>query len=330
MKTYDVYPIRLNAAGVEVLVYETEQAAGEAAADRVAGDAILAATEGKDLCFWLMAAPSGFAFYRAFVDRVRKDSQLADVVRTATFFQFDDYPVGRDDPAFGVTFRALLEEHVRRPLADSLGAAPRFEFLEIGSEDDETIAAEYTQKLRSRLEDPRTSVIEVKGIGMDGHWGFHDGSVPLDSRPEMIRVELGSQNLHQQMLDWPQYFETAEDVPSFAFTANVPMFLMADSVVDIVPQASKQFSVLATYGTDDVINSIPSSAIKKHHNASAFLTRTAADVLLSFAERRSAGDTRLSESELLQLRELWGGPNSPFHEENTEAMMDVLRELKLT
>ena len=330
MKTNDTHPIHLNAAGVDVLVYDTQRAAGEAAAHCVAEHAKSAAERGNDVCFWFMAAPSGFAFYRAFVDRVREDSQVADIVRKSTFYQFDDYPIARDDPAFVVTFRALLEEHVRRPLAGVIGAPPRFEFLEVGSDRDESLAAEYTQKLRSRLEDTQTTVIQVKGIGMDGHWGFHDRSIPLEGRPEIMEVKLGSQNLHQQMIDWPQYFETVADVPSSAFTANVPMFLMADRVVDIVPQASKQFSVLATYGTDDVVNSIPSSAIKKHHNASAFLTRAAAEVLLSFTERLAAGATTLSDSELEQLRALWGEPGAPFREENIGAMMNVLRELGLT
>ena len=319
----------LDSAGVDLFIYRDAETAAAAAVEKTAAAACREAARGKTICFWLMAAPSGFAFYRAFLDKVREDRLFAEAAAAAVFFQFDDYPIGRDDPAFRVTFRSLLEKHLIGPLETVLGKKPRIEFLELtGGPADREIAENYTESLRRRLDDPGVFVIEIKGIGMDGHWGFHDGTVPLTASPSVMHAALHSQNIHQQMIDWPEYFGSIEDVPASAYTANTALFLMADLIIDVVPQSSKRYSVLAAYGTDAVVNSIPSSAIKRHTNAAAYLTEEAASVLLSFREGKRTGRGKLTANELDELKAVWAGTEK-YYNDNVETMLSVLKELHL-
>ena len=128
----------------------------------------------------------------------------------------------------------------------------------------------------------------------------------------MISVPMNSQNIRQQMLDWPAFFPTPADVPAHAFTFNVPMFLLADEVVDNVPQPSKEYAVLAVYGTSTVTNAAPSSAIKQHGLARAYLTRASAAALLEFREARSANpDAVLGAKTMERLRAIWNDPTAP-------------------
>ena len=147
----------------------------------------------------------------------------------------------------------------------------------------------------------------------------------------MITVPMNSQNIRQQMLDWPAFFPTAADVPAHACTFNVPMFLQADEVLDNVPQPSKEYAVLAVYGTDAVINAAPSSAIKQHGRARAYLTQASAAALLEFRTARQA-DARayLGARTLVRLRAIWNDPTSPeTTARNIELMEQVLRELNM-
>jgi 6-phosphogluconolactonase/glucosamine-6-phosphate isomerase/deaminase len=288
-----------------------------------------AASAGKDTALWLMAAPSGFAFYKAFIELCRADEVLKRVLRKTRYFQFDDYPVGRKDPRFPITFRHLLETYFFHPLQDLVGKLDGIHLMELeGEERDTEIAEKYSRTVLSTLEDPGTFVVELKGTGMDGHWGFHGSETPLDTPPKIVQVPMNSQNIHQQKLDWPQYFKTDADVPRIAYSFTVSAFLEADFIVDNVPQPTKEFSVLATYGTDQVLNEVPSSALKTHPHAVAVLTEASARALLEYREGIARGNTILSEDTLLRLRRLWSTPDRPeTEEENIRNMELVLKKL---
>ena len=285
-----------------ICITEDEAHMGIAAQERLRGFAKAGAGGGKRIVFWVMAAPSAFAWYDAFVDDCRTDDGFASIVAEAEFFQFDDYPISRTDPKFPVTFRHLLKTH----LFDRLGAArppeDHIHKLELTGDDSDTIVLrDYERALIERLQDPETIVIEVKGIGMDGHWGFHGRETPLDAEPEYISIPINRQNRIQQTLDWPEYFPSVDDVSDSASTATVNMFLMADNIIDLVPQPSKRFAVLATYGTNEPIQSIPASALKTHGSSWSFITKAAGE---SLAPYRRSGVLR--DSDLAAIDAIWG------------------------
>ena len=319
----------LKAGKVHIYITSDEAEMGAFSAQEATRTLKQAASAGKDTALWLMAAPSGFAFYNAFIELCRKDKVLQRILQNTRFFQFDDYPVGRKDPRFPITFRHLLETYFFNPLQELVGKLDGIHLMELdGTDRDKEVAEEYSRRVLSVLEDPGTFVVELKGIGMDGHWGFHGSETPLDTPSQIIRVPMNSQNIHQQKLDWPQYFKTDADVPKFAYSFTVSAFLKADFIIDNVPQPTKEFSVLATYGTEAVLHEIPSTALKAHPHGIAVLTEASGRALLEYREGASKGMAVLPPSTLERLRRLWVSPDRPeTEEENIRKMEGVLKKL---
>jgi glucosamine-6-phosphate deaminase len=320
----------LEAGKVKILIEKDEAAMGLVSARLMAEALKTARAGGKKTVLWLMAAPSGFAFYRSFTGLCRADVQLAGIVRETQFFQFDDYPIDRTDPRFAITFRYLLEKNFFDPLTQVCGGPLLVRPMELhGDSHDEEAARTYADSLCRLLDDPEYFVAELKGIGMDGHWGFHDSGAPLDTAPGIIRSPMTGLNIHQQRVDWPQYFKTDEDVPKFAYSFSVAAFMKADYIIDNVPQASKKYSVLAAYGNDTILNEVPSSALKNHPNAVAVLTHDSADVLEEYREACvQTRSPKISRDMYRRLLALWENPTNPSaQKENTREMRAVLEKL---
>lgn len=313
----------------KVTVAPDEGAMGSLTADHIIQTLKSKADSGVQAALWLMAAPSAFAFYKELIGAAERDDALRDILKQTHFFQFDDYPISRESPKYETTFRRLLEKHLYEPLTSVCGALSNVHPLELtGTDADGKVMEGYRDTILA-LRDDGVYFVQLKGIGMDGHWGFHGAETPLEGEPNMITVPMSSQNMRQQMLDWPILFPTVSDVPTTACTFNVPMFMLADEVVDNVPQASKVYSVLATYGTEAVINEIPSSAIKRHGRARAYLTENSAEALLAFRlARQTDPQARLDRETQEKLRALWHDPSAPDAEAKNIAQMErVLRQL---
>lgn len=321
----------LKAVDVRIHICDDEEQMGYLAAERVVQEILDAIHRRRTPVLWLMAAPSGFAFYDSLCSIVRNDSQVAEALDGIEIFQFDDYPISRDNPKFPVTFRYLLEDRVIAPLTKIPGVKPLWRPLELTGnvEKDDAVAQHYATEVGKRLRSKNHHVVEVKGIGMDGHWGFHGAETPLDDPPGIIRVPMNAENIAQQMLDWPQYYEKAEDVPAEAYSFNVALFMEADAVVDVVPQAAKEYSVLAAYATDDVLPEIPSSAVKKHSNGDAFVTDVAARALREYRENTAAGnEPLLSKGTVERLQEIWRQQKGlPDPQKSIDLMMAVLGKI---
>jgi len=312
----------------EIHVERDAEAMGRATASFIAGAMKEAVARGERPALWLMAAPSGFAFYGAFVELARRDAALAAICRQAAWFQFDDYPVPRGDPRFPITFRHLLETRFFGPLREACGAIKDVHLLEIGGADDERVCEEYASLLIETAENPRNCLIQLKGIGMDGHWGFHGHETPLDAAPAVMKVAMNEANLHQQKLDWPGYFRGNDDLPRYACTCNVQLFLKARIIVDNVPQASKLYSVLAAYGNEEVCGRIPSSALKIHPHSQAFLTRESAGALLEYRKEVARDPAaKISPSLLSRLDAVWESEDKISQADNIAAARAVLSEL---
>jgi len=274
---------------------------------------------------WMMAAPSGFTFYSAFIQLAKDDEQLREIIKETSFFQFDDYPIARNDSRFPITFRHLLETSFFAPLEEVVGTSLDITYLELtGSQSDEDVTKEYQEKLLSLLEDDSTYVLEIKGIGMDGHWGFHGSETPLDIDPKIMKVPMNQLNIQQQMIDWPQYFAQESDVPSVAYTASVPLFMKADTVIDLVPQKTKAFAVLACYGIDTPSQLVPSSMLITHKDSHSYVTHDSAWALLEFEK----GNKKLDPSMIERLNMIWENrENVQLQKHNQDKMEKILQEL---
>ena len=321
----------LRAGDLVVYVCNDEKTMGDEAANRVLNEVRYAHSRGLTPVLWLMAAPSGFEFYEALVTQARASADISRMLDGIDIYQFDDYPISRESGRFPVTFRALLESRLIDPLKREVRITPNWHPLELTGDEnsDDVVMARYSESLMSVLDSPRHYVVEVKGIGMDGHWGFHGGETPLDAPARIMRVPMNAENVAQQMIDWPEYFQETSDVPANAVSCNVALFMRADVIVDVVPQQSKEYSVLAAYGTDEVIGAIPSSAAKQHENAVSFVTQSAGRALLEYRERAEEGlSPALSEGTMERLKRIWEDPEHPKRaEKSIELMRKILGQL---
>jgi len=308
---------------VSVSILETADQMGWFTARQISKQLKSAFQDGRIPVLWLMAAPSAFPFYKAFLGLLKEDGQLRKAVCETQFFQFDDYPVSRKSDKFKVTFRCLLEENLFNPITETTGIIPNTNPLELVEDEsqNEAVCRDYAEKLFA-LKENGAYLIQLKGIGMDGHWGFHSANTPLETAAGIIRVPMESQNIRQQMLDWPEYFKTREDVPDCAYTFDVQAFLKADVIFDNVPQKSKEFAVLATYANATVINEIPSTAIKNHEHSQVFLTEDAGRALIEYMNEGS-----VSPGTIKRLNELWGDENEESENTDIGVMNCVLRKI---
>jgi len=262
--------------GVDFHVYASADEMGAASAHRLADEQVRLAKTQDQIGFLIMAAPSAFPFYRAYVQLVESSAPLQNALSRTHFFQFDDYPLPASHPA---TFRHLLDTHFYAPLR---AHCPSFHVhpLNIDAADPDRVCIEYAERLLESGPD-----IQLKGVGENGHWGFHEPGIPLDGEPAYIRVETSEENTAQQLRDHPDLFRSADEVPRDAYTANVSMFLRTRVCIeDNVPQSSKALALLSGYGSPKIDAAVPTSALKRHPDATVRTTEAAAWALSNYAD----------------------------------------------
>lgn len=275
----------IESGGLPIHIYETPEQMGAASAESLGETQIALAAEQDTVGFLIMAAPSAFGFYRAYLEMANESADLQHALARTHFFQFDDYPLPADHPA---TFRYLLNKHFFDELTQW---CPRenIHAFNVEADDPDAVCAEYTRDVLKRGLD-----IQLKGVGENGHWGFHEPGVPLEDEPRFMRVDLSEENAVQQLRDHPDLFASVNDVPRSAYTANVALFMKTQHLIeDNIPQAAKGFAVLAAYGNDTIDAAVPTSALKKHSNAHVRITRAAAEELLAYRESGSVTEEAL-------------------------------------
>ncbi len=282
----------VTAGNVQVAIYDSPREMGLASALAIATEQCRLVAERGETSLQLMAAPSAFSFYEAYVGLAQVSAELQHAIGQTHFFQFDDYLLPGHHQA---SFRFLLTHSLYGPLSDWYDPA-KIHLFEPDIAGPEAACREYTELLLEYGPD-----LMLKGQGEDGHWGFHQPGIPIDGEPAFITVRMNDINIAQQMHDHPTLFRQPSDVPAEAYTANVPLFMKTRVLAeDNVPQAAKAYAILASYGTDVVDDCCPSSALKRHPNAVARTTMAAGWALLEYRERG-----RLSAETMARLDENW-------------------------
>jgi glucosamine-6-phosphate deaminase len=280
MKSFEQFNLQFH-------VYETPEDMGKASALSLAQEQVRLIKELGTCSIQLMAAPSAFPFYEAYLELASKEEELQRALAGTHFFQFDDYPLPATHPA---SFRYLLNSHLFDALRPWVPSG-NVHLFEAEQSDSQCACLDYEELLMLKGPD-----LQLKGVGENGHWGFHEPGIPLDGDPAMIQVALSEENVAQQMRDHPDLFPTAESVPKEAFSANVPLFLRTKVLIeDNIPQASKAFAILAGYGSAKVDAAVPTSALKTHDNGVVRITEASAKGLLDYRERGVVSKALLAE-----------------------------------
>jgi len=286
------------AGKLQVAIYDSPREMGLASALAIATEQCRLVAETGETSLQLMAAPSAFSFYEAYIALARLSGELQHAISRTHYLQFDDYLLPGHHQA---SFRFLLTHNLYGPLSDWYDPA-RIHLFEPDLLGAEAACQAYTDLLLDLGPD-----LMLKGQGEDGHWGFHQPGIPIDGEPAFITVKMNEINIAQQMHDHPKLYQKPSDVPAEAYTANVPLFMHTRVLVeDNVPQAAKAYAILASYGTDVVDACCPSSALKRHPNAVARTTMAAGWGLLEYRE-----NGRLSAEAMARLDENWDTPGDP-------------------
>lgn len=282
---------RLETGNAAVLVYPDEESMGLASALRLAAEQTRLAEANGKASMILMAAPSAYSFYDAYVRLAQSSKRLQEAIRKTHFFQFDDYRLPLHHPA---SFQYLLFTALFQRLA-AYYDPEKVHFFDGAAQDIDAECKRYGDLILGHGPD-----LQLKGTGENGHWGFHEPGIPIDGEPRFMRVALTEENVAQQMRDHPHLFPSPAAAPREAYTANVPLFMRTRVLIeDNIPQPSKAFALLACYGSEKTDAITPSSMLKTHARAVIRTTEAAAWALMEYRERgRATADLlqRLADS----------------------------------
>jgi glucosamine-6-phosphate deaminase len=287
-------PVKIFECGkTKVLIYENSSSAATASVLNVIKKQIGLVKEKLETSIILMAAPSGYDFYEEYADVAKNCRELQIALKNTHFFQLDEYFLPENHPA---SFRFLLNQKFFSKIRDYIDDS-KIHLLEAEAADYQKISGEYKDLLLQYGPD-----IQIKGQGEDSHWGFNQPDTIWDNEPAIVKIKLNHINKIQQMRDHPEIYRTIDDVPGFALTGNVPLFMKTKYLIeDIVPQGSKAFAALISYANDRIAPFCPSGKIKEYAGESvARLTILSAWALIEYRERGY-----LSGESMIKLERIW-------------------------
>ena len=301
---------------VDFHVYDTPEAMGTASAIHLADRQVELAQHQETVGFLIMAAPSAYSFYKAYAALAETSGALQEALSKTHFFDFDEYALPPANPAsFSYLLRTRFFSHLQPWLPPD-----NVHLLNPDCNDPEAHCREYARAVLDAGPD-----LQLKGMGENGHWGFHEPGIRLDGEPAYMRVFVSEENVVQQQRDHPDLFRAPDEVPREAYTANVPLFLRTRHLIeDNVPQASKAFALLAAYGNDVVHPSVPSSALKRHAGA---VVRTTLEASWAFEEYRARG--RISRQSLERILDTLAAGSVAGAARDRERVIRVLRDMEI-
>jgi glucosamine-6-phosphate deaminase len=244
---------------VRVVVHETKQRLGEAAAGEAAGLIAGALSARGEAVVILATGTSQFETLEFLT--AKRGIDWSRVV----MFHLDEYiGLSIEHPA---SFRRYLDDRFVSRVT-RLGALhfirgessdPRSECRRVGS-----IIARYTVD------------VALVGIGENGHLAFNDPPADFDTDDPFIVVELDAACRRQQLGEG--WFDSLEEVPGRAISMSIRQIMKSTHIIASVPDKRKAGAVnTALEGA--VTPDCPSSILQRHPRCSIHLDREAASLL---------------------------------------------------
>ncbi|MGC9359581.1 MAG: glucosamine-6-phosphate deaminase [Anaerolineae bacterium] len=244
---------------LEVQVYPTREAMGQAAARDVAAHLREILSEQEQARVVFAAAPSQNEFLAA----LRKTADIP--WQRIVAFHMDEY-VGLPDDApqrFGTFLRERIFD---LPFA-------QVNYLDGNAPDVEAECSRYAALLQKAPLD-----IVCAGIGENGHMAFNDPHVADFEDPAWVKpVTLDDVCRQQQVNDGA--FERIEQVPKQALTMTMPALMSARHIACVVPGPTKAAAVASTL-RGPIEESCPATIMRRHADAVLYLDAAAAERVL--------------------------------------------------
>ena len=243
---------RFNADNLDVHVYDSRDAMGQAAGNDVADRMVCLLAEKEEINMIFAAAPSQNETLAALVARTDIDWTRVNA------YHMDEY-IGLAAAApqrFGLFLKRAIFDRVPFKsvnLIDCTGSDPAAECKRYG----ELLAKTHID-------------IVVLGIGENGHIAFNDPPVAdFDDRAGIKPVSLDEVCRNQQVNDG--CFAKLDDVPHTALTLTVPTLFNGDYLFCSVPAATKAEAAFHTVFDEKIDEHCPATIMRKHAHAVLYL-----------------------------------------------------------
>ncbi len=244
---------------LNVGIYPTNKAMGEAAAKAIADDLCQLLSKKDEINVMFAAAPSQNTTLEALLSDMRVDWTRINA------FHMDEYVgISIDKPQ---SFRNYLNTHIlsRKPFKS-------VNLINADGPDPEKVADDYAGLLKKSGLD-----LIVLGIGETGHIAFNDPPEARFDEPKLAKViELEEMSRMQQVHDG--CFKTLDEVPKQAITVTIPAFVSASILHCVVPGPTKSNAVQATL-KGPISEACPASVLRTHANAHLYLDKDSAALL---------------------------------------------------
>jgi len=243
---------------LRVVIYDTNDEMGVAAALKLGSVLRDAAAQQGDVSMVLATGNSQLSFYEALcTDRRIPWDKI-------TVFHMDEY-VGISDE-----HPASFRRYMREKLVDIVNPLA-FHGIAADSTDLEAEIRRYTELLSKGK-----PVACVMGIGENGHLAFNDPPADFWTTASLHVVRLAEAARRQQVGEG--HFEKIEDVPKRALSLTVAELLKPANLVVVVPEARKARAVkMALEGP--IAPDCPASILRSCANATLYLDRDSASLL---------------------------------------------------
>ncbi|WP_414839636.1 glucosamine-6-phosphate deaminase [Carnobacterium sp. TMP28] len=140
-------------------------------------------------------------------------------------------------------------------------------FVPDGLADEKTEPARY-----DKIIDEHPIDIQILGIGTNGHIGFNEPGTPFDSTT--TKVSLTESTIESNKRN----FETAEEVPRFAYSMGIKSILSAKKIILLAFGEEKAEAIKNTLN-GPMTTDVPASALQQHPNVVVILDEAAAKLL---------------------------------------------------
>lgn len=188
-------------------------------------------------------------------------------------FHLDEY-VGMSEQA-----PASFCRYLRERLIDKVGLK-NYHLLN-GTEDPAKVIARTSAEIRKAPID-----VAFVGVGENGHLAFNDPPADFSSEEAYIVVNLDEACRKQQFGEG--WFPTLADVPRQAISMTIHQIMMTEHVLCIAPDARKANAIKACFN-GEVSPMAPASILQRHQNATIYLDKESAALLLPTTIEACAG-----------------------------------------
>jgi glucosamine-6-phosphate deaminase len=183
------------------------------------------------------------------------------------FFHLDEYlGISAEHPA---SFRYYLRDKVEK-----LVKSHQFNYIN----GDSLLPLAECRRYENLLKE-KTIDLCFLGIGENGHLAFNDPDVADFDDPDGVKlVKLDDRNRQQQYKQG--HFSTLTAVPQYAFTVTLPTICQAKKIICLA-STTRKAKIIEEILTGAIATHCPASILRKQPQATLFLDRDAASLIIS-------------------------------------------------